>query len=224
MTSCRLVLPASGTRPRRGVPACFSFAESCRRQVGRGESPAPEDSAEFVYAPRQFLSVQVPDAGTGSARCYSLASSPHADSDLKFTVKRVLGGAARIGLRHRRSEGRARGPSARRHLRSALAGGIGGAGRRRQRHHARDLDRQVAAVRGLEGCLCRICESRRGFGHLRRRTAHRRMEAKSEATRRSATPSRSNTDSGRHQDDGTARFGLPFGGRHTSQASPRLPS
>ncbi|OUC80539.1 ferredoxin--NADP reductase [Gordonia lacunae] len=54
--------------------------------------PRPEDAAEFDYAPGQFLTVRVPDAGSGSARCYSLASSPHADSDVKFTVKRVRGG------------------------------------------------------------------------------------------------------------------------------------
>ena len=54
--------------------------------------PRPEDAAEFEYASGQFLTVRVPDAGTGSARCYSLASSPHADTDVKFTVKRVLGG------------------------------------------------------------------------------------------------------------------------------------
>ncbi|MFJ6095687.1 2Fe-2S iron-sulfur cluster-binding protein [Williamsia muralis] len=55
-------------------------------------NPRFEDGAEFEYAPGQFLTVRVPDAGTGSARCYSLASSPHADDHVKFTVKRVLGG------------------------------------------------------------------------------------------------------------------------------------
>lgn len=54
--------------------------------------PDPQDVAEFAYLPGQFLTVRVPDVGTGCARCYSLASSPHVDDDLKFTVKRVSGG------------------------------------------------------------------------------------------------------------------------------------
>ena len=44
------------------------------------------------YRPGQFLTIRVPDIGTGSARCYSLSSSPHVDSAMKFTVKRVEGG------------------------------------------------------------------------------------------------------------------------------------
>ncbi|WP_369801590.1 FAD-binding oxidoreductase [Nocardia sp. NRRL WC-3656] len=44
------------------------------------------------YRPGQFLTVRVPDIGTGSARCYSLSSSPHTDPAMKFTVKRVAGG------------------------------------------------------------------------------------------------------------------------------------
>ena len=49
------------------------------------------DSA-FDYQPGQFLTVRVPDIGSGTARCYSLSSSPHVDSTMKFTVKRVAGG------------------------------------------------------------------------------------------------------------------------------------
>src|SRR5690606_25191457 len=44
------------------------------------------------YLPGQFLTVRIPDADAGGARCYSLASSPHADPAMKFTVKRVPGG------------------------------------------------------------------------------------------------------------------------------------
>ncbi|MGV9709067.1 2Fe-2S iron-sulfur cluster-binding protein [Gordonia sp. NPDC003424] len=54
--------------------------------------PAPEDAVDFTYSPGQFLTVRVPDVGSGSARCYSLASSPHSDTAPKFTVKRVAGG------------------------------------------------------------------------------------------------------------------------------------
>ncbi|MDJ0104955.1 ferredoxin--NADP reductase [Rhodococcus erythropolis] len=51
------------------------------------------DAAEaFEYRAGQFLTIRVPDAGSGSARCYSLSSSPHSDAALKFTVKRVVGG------------------------------------------------------------------------------------------------------------------------------------
>ncbi|GAB2843827.1 ferredoxin--NADP reductase [Actinocorallia aurea] len=48
---------------------------------------------EFAYRPGQFLTLRVPGAeGAGSARCYSLASAPGLDTDLKVTVKRVAGG------------------------------------------------------------------------------------------------------------------------------------
>ena len=48
----------------------------------------------FDYRPGQFLTLRVPGSeGRGSARCYSLASAPGVDPDLKVTVKRVDGGA-----------------------------------------------------------------------------------------------------------------------------------
>ena len=46
----------------------------------------------FAYQPGQFLTVRVPGDGTVAARCYSLSSSPHTDTELKITVKRVLDG------------------------------------------------------------------------------------------------------------------------------------
>lgn len=52
----------------------------------------PLGDADPGYRAGQFLTVRVPDIGTGSARCYSLSSSPHADMVMKFTVKRVAGG------------------------------------------------------------------------------------------------------------------------------------
>ncbi|HKT00362.1 MAG TPA: ferredoxin--NADP reductase [Rugosimonospora sp.] len=52
------------------------------------EIPA-ELSAAFAYRPGQFLTVRVSDT---VARCYSLSSSPHTDTRLKFTVKRVPDG------------------------------------------------------------------------------------------------------------------------------------
>lgn len=52
----------------------------------------PVGDPAFGYRAGQFLTVRVPDAGTGSARCYSLSSSPHCDEAMKFTVKRVRGG------------------------------------------------------------------------------------------------------------------------------------
>ncbi|MGV9584460.1 2Fe-2S iron-sulfur cluster-binding protein [Nocardia farcinica] len=54
--------------------------------------PRPDHAAAFGYRPGQFLTVRVPDVGSGSGRCYSLASSPHSDTAMKFTVKRVEGG------------------------------------------------------------------------------------------------------------------------------------
>lgn len=47
----------------------------------------------FTYRPGQFLTLRIPSDQTGSvARCYSLASSPHTDSELKVTIKRTVGG------------------------------------------------------------------------------------------------------------------------------------
>ncbi|MBF6079539.1 ferredoxin--NADP reductase [Nocardia beijingensis] len=52
----------------------------------------PLDGGKVGYRAGQFLTVRVPEIGTGSARCYSLSSSPHSDAAMKFTVKRVEGG------------------------------------------------------------------------------------------------------------------------------------
>lgn len=54
----------------------------------------PEELRErFTYQPGQFLTLRIPSELTGSvARCYSLASSPHADDKLKVTVKRTVDG------------------------------------------------------------------------------------------------------------------------------------
>lgn len=54
--------------------------------------PEEEAAASFEYRAGQFLTVRVPDVGTGAARCYSLSSSPYSDPAMKFTVKRVQGG------------------------------------------------------------------------------------------------------------------------------------
>ncbi|MFI5495227.1 2Fe-2S iron-sulfur cluster-binding protein [Actinoplanes sp. NPDC051859] len=54
--------------------------------------PALADA--FGYQPGQYLTVRVPDGNGGLARCYSLSSSPHTDTDLKITVKRVRDGQA----------------------------------------------------------------------------------------------------------------------------------
>ncbi|WP_051122182.1 ferredoxin--NADP reductase [Nocardia sp. 348MFTsu5.1] len=54
--------------------------------------PHPDHADAFDYTAGQFLTVRIPDSGRGSARCYSLSSSPHVDATMKFTVKRVVGG------------------------------------------------------------------------------------------------------------------------------------
>ncbi|BCJ41235.1 3-ketosteroid-9-alpha-monooxygenase, ferredoxin reductase component [Actinoplanes ianthinogenes] len=50
----------------------------------------PELAETFAYRPGQYVTVLV----EGVARCYSLASSPHTDKDLKITIKRVRDGQA----------------------------------------------------------------------------------------------------------------------------------
>lgn len=57
------------------------------------ESP-PGQRVRFAYRPGQFLTLRLPVPSGPVARCYSLASSPHVDRDLKVTVKRVAGGIA----------------------------------------------------------------------------------------------------------------------------------
>mgnify|MGYP001569709078 CR=1 FL=1 len=53
----------------------------------------PEDLADrFAYAPGQFLTLRVEVDGETCLRCYSLASSPSVDPDLKVSIKRVAGG------------------------------------------------------------------------------------------------------------------------------------
>jgi 3-ketosteroid 9alpha-monooxygenase subunit B len=53
----------------------------------------PADAADaFAYKPGQFLTLQLPGAGTSIGRCYSLCSSPDVDEVLRIAVKRVAGG------------------------------------------------------------------------------------------------------------------------------------
>lgn len=47
---------------------------------------------QFSYKPGQFLTLRIPRGAGFSPRCYSLASSPFTDQDLKVSVKRVDGG------------------------------------------------------------------------------------------------------------------------------------
>jgi 3-ketosteroid 9alpha-monooxygenase subunit B len=56
----------------------------------------PDDQkCRFAYKPGQFVTVRIPsEMNDVVARCYSLSSSPHTDGDIKFTVKRTLGGYA----------------------------------------------------------------------------------------------------------------------------------
>jgi 3-ketosteroid 9alpha-monooxygenase subunit B len=54
----------------------------------------PALATAFAYHPGQYLTVMVPHDGGNVARCYSLSSSPHTDTDLKITVKRVRDGQA----------------------------------------------------------------------------------------------------------------------------------
>lgn len=54
---------------------------------------SPEDTEKFGYKPGQFLTLRIPSEQTGSvSRCYSIASSPFVDAELKVTVKRTVDG------------------------------------------------------------------------------------------------------------------------------------
>jgi 3-ketosteroid 9alpha-monooxygenase subunit B len=54
---------------------------------------SPEDRERFAYKPGQFLTLRIPSEQTGSvSRCYSIASSPFVDTELKVTVKRTRDG------------------------------------------------------------------------------------------------------------------------------------
>jgi 3-ketosteroid 9alpha-monooxygenase subunit B len=53
----------------------------------------PDDRDRFVYQPGQFLTLRIPSERAGSvSRCYSIASSPFVDTELKVTVKRTANG------------------------------------------------------------------------------------------------------------------------------------
>lgn len=55
--------------------------------------PAASDAEVFSYAPGQYLTLRIPSDHTGFvARCYSLASSPYDDNQLKITIKRTQAG------------------------------------------------------------------------------------------------------------------------------------
>jgi 3-ketosteroid 9alpha-monooxygenase subunit B len=55
----------------------------------------PDELADaFAYEPGQFLTLNIPSRQGPTARCYSLASSPHLAEPLKVTVKRTAGGYA----------------------------------------------------------------------------------------------------------------------------------
>jgi 3-ketosteroid 9alpha-monooxygenase subunit B len=54
--------------------------------------PVDCDATDFEYSPGQFLTLQLPCDPSTVARCYSLCSSPHVDSELRIAVKRVRDG------------------------------------------------------------------------------------------------------------------------------------
>ncbi|MBT2269844.1 ferredoxin--NADP reductase [Rhodococcus erythropolis] len=55
----------------------------------------PGAAENFRYEPGQFLTLKIPSTETGSvSRCYSLSSSPHADSLPAVTIKRTADGFA----------------------------------------------------------------------------------------------------------------------------------
>ena len=85
-----VVTPPAGVAPLqvRVVEVVAQTAEACSVVL---EPPA--DSAErFRYKPGQFVTLRLPCADGSVARCYSLCSSPHVDSQLCIAVKRVATG------------------------------------------------------------------------------------------------------------------------------------
>ncbi|KOV60435.1 3-ketosteroid-9-alpha-hydroxylase [Streptomyces sp. MMG1121] len=83
--------PTSGARTHR-LRITEVIAETADARSLVLQAP-PESADRFTYRPGQFLTLKLPGADGGPvARCYSLASSPHAGEPLKVTVKRVAGG------------------------------------------------------------------------------------------------------------------------------------
>lgn len=54
--------------------------------------PSEAQRSRFDYRPGQFLTLRIPSDQGPAARCYSLSSSPHSDTDLTITVKRTRDG------------------------------------------------------------------------------------------------------------------------------------
>ncbi|MEV0044019.1 ferredoxin--NADP reductase [Nocardia rhamnosiphila] len=85
-------IPAAARTHRVRVVEVIDETADARSFVLTPTLTADLPAGTFSYRAGQFLTVRVPDVGTGSARCYSLASSPDADTAMKITVKRVDGG------------------------------------------------------------------------------------------------------------------------------------
>jgi 3-ketosteroid 9alpha-monooxygenase subunit B len=83
-----------GSATSRGVQVTVAdVVEECPDARSLVLAVPDDQRARFAYRPGQFLTLRVPSDRTGSvARCYSLASSPHADAELKVTVKRTADG------------------------------------------------------------------------------------------------------------------------------------
>ncbi|MFF8882302.1 2Fe-2S iron-sulfur cluster-binding protein [Streptomyces flaveolus] len=83
--------PATGSRTHR-LRVVEVIAETADAHSLVLQAP-PESANRFAYRPGQFLTLKLPGTdGRATARCYSLAGSPHTGEPLKVTVKRVSGG------------------------------------------------------------------------------------------------------------------------------------
>lgn len=85
-----VVTPPTGVAPLqvRVVEVIAETPDACSVVL----EPPAEAAERFRYKPGQFLTLRLPCDGASVARCYSLCSSPHVDSQLRIAVKRVATG------------------------------------------------------------------------------------------------------------------------------------
>ena len=167
--------------PQPRVPLALDRRRDRRDRPTRGRSCStspPSSTDTFAYEAGQFCTFRATVDGHEVVRCYSMSSSPDAGEPFKTAVKRVPDGRD-VELDERRPRPRRldRRDAPGRPVRVAPEPEPDRRVRRRQRHHAGDLDRQERAAHHRPRDPARVRQPRRRLRDLwrRARAAPRRL-------------------------------------------------